>query len=190
MNQQISEKYLKLLLEEGLGLDLSDPHLKGTPKRIAKMYHKEFFQNMTNEFDGYMLVHNSDNYNQIICSGKIEAVSTCAHHFLPFKFTAWLLYIPDRYIVGASKPARLIEHYSKRPQTQEQLCHQIIKNFDEKVEPKGTMIFINGTHDCMQCRGVNQKHSDFSTSAISGAFTNPELELKGYEIIKISMGSN
>jgi len=173
-----------------LGLDLNDPHLRETPERVAKMYSREFFRNINSEFtkEEYSLQPNIEGYDEIICSDKIESVSMCSHHLLPFKFLAWMMYIPDTEIIGASKFARLIDHYARRPQTQERLCHQIIENFIEHVKPKGAMIVIRGHHGCMQCRGIRQSENGFSTSAVRGIFKKySHLEMKGYELIKISL---
>jgi len=173
-----------------LGLDLNDTHLRETPERVAKMYSREFFKNINSEFtkEEYSLQPNIEGYDEIICSDKIELVSMCSHHLLPFKFLAWMMYIPSKEIIGASKFARLIDHYSRRPQTQERLCHQIIENFVTHVKPKGVMIVIRGHHDCMQSRGIKQSGNGFSTSAVRGIFKqHSHLEMKGYELIKISL---
>ena len=188
MNLKKAEKHIRKFLKEGLGLDLVDPHLVDTPMRVAKMYINEFFLNVDKEFNGYTQMPNTENYNEIIISDKINGVSVCSHHLLPFKFLAWMLYIPDETIVGASKFARVIDHYSKRPQTQERLCHQIIENFMLKVQPLGAMIVIRGHHGCMTSRGIKQHSNGFGTSAVRGVFkTHSDLEMKGYELIKLSL---
>lgn len=189
MNEELVENYFALLMEKGLGLDLSDENLAGTPQRVAKMFCREFFCNMGKDFTDYKCFPNSHQYSQIIISEKIFFTSYCSHHFLPFTGNAWILYIPKTKLVGASKPARSVEHYAQRPQLQENLCHEVLNSFVKHVEPHGAMVFIRAIHGCMKCRGVRQQAGGgMGTSAIWGAFKSDKtLELKGYELIKISM---
>lgn len=183
-----TEKYARLLLTEGLGLDLSDPNLIGTPRRIAKMYCNEFFANIDKEFEGYSLFPNKDEYNQIILLDNIFFTSICSHHFLPFTGLAWVAYIPKDFLIGASKPARLVEHYAKRPQLQERLQHQIISSFVKVVKPLGTLVYIRATHQCMKCRGVRQhNNSAMQTSSVHGVFEKDyKAKEEVYNMIKLS----
>jgi GTP cyclohydrolase IA len=189
MDITITENHLRAALTEGLGFDLSDPNLTETPKRIAKMYCNELFKNVDKEYNDFKSFPNTHGYDQIIVSDRISFVSVCAHHFLPFTGLAWLLYIPDKVLIGASKMARLVDHYSKRPQIQENLCHEILHRFDSELKPLGCMVFMKGIHDCMRCRGAKQPNAGMITSAVKGAFTDSSLESKGLEIIKISLNS-
>jgi GTP cyclohydrolase I len=175
------------LMSEGLGLDLSDPDLSDTPQRVAKMFCNEFFANLNTEFSDWKTSPNDEKYDQIILFGPIDFVSVCSHHFLPFKGDAWALYVPDTILVGASKPARAIDHYSKRPQLQERLCHQVINSFWEGVNPLGAMIVMKASHGCMQCRGVGKNRSGMVTSAVKGIFTQYEVKQEGLELIKLSL---
>lgn len=182
------EDHIKHALYE-LGITTQTyPETRRTPDRIAKMWRDEFFTNTGVEYSDFALSSNERNYSQIIHFPRIHFVSCCAHHLLPFSGDAHLLYIPIRHLVGASKPSRLIEHYSKRPQLQETLTHDIIDCFERNVHPLGTMIVISGHHDCMSCRGVKQKDAGMVTSAVEGVFATEEgMETKGYELIKLSM---
>jgi len=154
MNPKQVELGIRAALEKGLGLDLSDPNLEGTPSRIARMYCEEFFTGIGKEFHEFRVFPNKYGYDQIIMSDKIQFVSMCSHHFLPFEGWAWILYIPDRWLVGLSKLARLVDHYARRPQLQENLCHEVIMSFNREVHPKGCMVFLRGVHGCTRCRGV------------------------------------
>jgi len=181
------ESSCRNMLSDGLGLDLSDPNLKETPKRIARMYCEEFFCNVEKEFEDFKTFPNDEGYDQIVTSDCIHFVSMCSHHFLPFVGHAWVLYIPDKLLIGASKMSRLVNHYAKRPQLQENLTHQVIQAFNRALNPKGVMVFMRAIHGCMNCRGVKQPASGMCTSAVLGAFVDdPSMELKGLEMIKIS----
>ena len=189
MNKEKVEFYFRKLMKEGLGFDLSDPNLAETPKRVAKMYCDEFFKGVGEGFLDFKSFPNSMGYNQIIMLDRIFFISVCAHHFLPFTGHAWILYIPKDKLVGGSKPARLVDHYASRPQIQEQLCHEVIKVFDEEVQPQGTMVMMRAVHECMKCRGVKQySGAGMMTSVVSGAFAKDSaMELKGLEMVKISL---
>ena len=128
MDQIAVEKYFRLLLEEGLGLSLDDPNLSDTPKRVAKMYCQELFSGLSGEFKNWTVFKKENDYNQIIMADNIHFTSICSHHFLPFIGKAWVLYLPNTYIAGASKLVRVVEHYAARPQIQEKLCHDILNN--------------------------------------------------------------
>lgn len=184
---------------EGLGLDLTDPNLRETPERIARMLSTEFFAGvclpeeitcrMFGKMQNLTTFPNSNNYQDIIMLDNIHFTSMCAHHFLPFSGKAWMLYIPDKKLVGASKPSRLIEYYSKRPQIQEHLTHDVIEDFCNQVEPLGAMLLMRGVHGCISERGVKQYHgAGMVTSAVRGLFlTDPVMEQKGLELIKLSL---
>uniref|UniRef100_A0A6M3IW22 GTP cyclohydrolase I n=1 Tax=viral metagenome TaxID=1070528 RepID=A0A6M3IW22_9ZZZZ len=171
-----------------LGITISAfPEIKGTAKRIMRMWVEEFFKNIDTEFDDFYLSDNQKSYSQIIDFTGIDFVSCCSHHLLPFSGTAHILYIPDKFLVGASKPARLVDHYSKRPQLQETLSHDIADTFWKAVKPLGVMVVLKATHGCISCRGVHKANVKMGTSVVRGAFASePELELKGYELIKLS----
>jgi len=180
--------YFSQLMEVGLGFDLDDPNLKGTPVRVARMFCREFFKGVDKEFKEFAFFPNDKYYDQIISSNKVNFVSMCAHHFLPFTGYAWVLYIPGQRLVGASKMARLVEHYAARPQLQERLCHDVINCFVDNVQPKGVMVVIYGVHGCMKCRGVKQVGSSFGTSAVYGEFKNSlSTRQEGFDLIKLSL---
>jgi GTP cyclohydrolase I len=188
MDQLKVQIYFGKLMEEGLGFDLSDPNLIDTPKRIAKMYCTEWFKGINSEFSDFKSFPNSEHYKQIICFDKIHFSSICSHHFLPFVGYAWLLYIPDAYLVGASKPSRLIAHYSSRPQLQENLTHQILNRFAEKIKPVGAMVVMRALHECMICRGAKQTNgAGMITDALYGCFFEPDVKAEGLELIKLSL---
>jgi GTP cyclohydrolase I len=188
MDQKNVEKYFKKLMEKGLNLDLSKSDFKPTPARVAKMYCQELFKGQHKDFTDFALSKNKRNYNQIIVMDNIHFVSVCAHHFLPFVGRAWVLYLPKEYFVGASKPARCIEHYAARPQLQEDLCHDVINQFNKIVQPHGVMVVMRAIHGCMSCRGVRQNNgAGMMSSAVSGAFEKDGTKQEGLKLIEISI---
>ena len=190
MDQKKLEATLTVALSENLGLNMSDPNLKETPARIAKMWVKEFFSSVGKDgFNNLTSFPNDKDYTQIVLLDRIHFTSMCSHHFLPFTGLAWLAYIPNKKLVGASKPARLISWHSKKPQLQETLCHEVINNFNEVVKPLGTMVLMRGVHGCMSDRGVLQYNgSGMMTSAISGVFkSDPNAKSEALDMIKLSL---
>ena len=161
-------EHVRSLLEVQ-GLDLTDPNTKETPDRICRMY-DEVFCNVGEEFGEVKSFPNDGGYDQIIDFSFLHFSSTCSHHFLPFTGYAWLLYVPDEIVVGASKPARILEHYSKRPQLQETLAHDVLQCFVSAIRPLGAMVTIRAHHECMGCRGVKQYESSMGTNALYGNF--------------------
>lgn len=187
MNKKKVEEFVRRLITEGLGFDLTDPNLRDTPNRIARMYCDEFFCNEGCEFSGLSSFPNEEGYDQIVLHDLIHFTSICSHHFLPFSGHAWFLYIPNKRLVGASKPSRLIDHYSRRPQLQENIGHQAMRAFEAEVEPQGTMIVMRCIHGCMKCRGIKQNRAGLTTSVISGAFKKPDVKQEGWNMINLSL---
>ena len=191
MDQSQTEFHLREALEKGLGLDLSDPNLSGTPGRIAKMWVRELFESLDKPegFENLTCFPNEKAYDQIIMLDRIHFVSTCSHHFLPFAGLAWLGYVPKGILAGASKPSRLISFFSKKPQLQENLSHEIIDCFNEKVDPQGCFLLMRGIHGCMSNRGALQYNgSGMTTSAVSGVFkTDSKARSEAMDLIKISL---
>ena len=188
MHQDRVRYHLEKMLSEGLGFDLKDPNLIDTPNRIAKMYCKEWFKGNNSEFLDFKSFPNSKQYKQIVVFDKIHFSSVCSHHFLPFTGLAWLLYIPKDWLVGASKPARLIEHYSARPQLQENLTHDVLNQFVKHINPIGAMVVMRASHECMVCRGAKQTNgAGMITDALHGCFEEPDVKAEGLELIKLSL---
>jgi GTP cyclohydrolase IA len=188
MNKELVSSLFKTLMEEGLGLDLSDPNLTDTPNRVAKMYCDELFSGLKTKEPKTTVFPNTHQYSQMVLSDKIYFSSMCSHHFLPFSGYAWVMYIPGESLLGLSKFSRIVNWYASRPQLQEQLTHDVVNFLVEKLQPIGVMVVIRALHQCMHCRGVKQ-HSGAGmvTSAIYGAFEKPEVRSEGMDLIKLSM---
>ncbi|KXH69803.1 MAG: hypothetical protein AM326_01650 [Candidatus Thorarchaeota archaeon SMTZ-45] len=188
MDQTKVAHYFKMLMTEGLGLDLSDPNLTDTPTRVAKMYCAEWFKSVGSEFTDFKSFPNDEGYTQIIMYDRIHFTSFCSHHFLPFTGLAWIAYIPKDTLVGASKPTRLVNHYASRPQLQENLTHQVLNQFVKHIEPEGAMVVMRAVHSCMTCRGVGQTNgAGMQTDALFGSFFKPEVKSEALELVKLSL---
>lgn len=179
------EHALITALRDGMGLDLSDPNLIETPKRIAKMWCNEFCCNVGIEYTNYSCFPNDKKYDQIIVSDTIEFVSMCSHHFLPFSGKGWIAYLPDKKLVGLSKMSRALKHYAARPQLQENLCHEVIDNFVHHVEPLACMVILKASHGCIACRGTNQPNQKMITSAVYGEAKEMSFKTEVFNLINL-----
>jgi GTP cyclohydrolase I len=173
-----------------LGCDLSDPNFVDTPDRILRMLQDEFLLNINKEIhpDTFKTFPNDKGFDEIIHLDNIPFTSLCSHHFLPFSGLAHLLYIPDKLLIGASKPARIIDFFCRKPQLQENLGIEIVDAFEAAVRPKGVMLYMRGVHSCMSCRGVKTGiNAGMGTSITRGVFRSSfELEMKGFQLIQLS----
>lgn len=187
MNKPLVEKLFREIMVDGLGLDLQDPNLEDTPARVAKMYCEELLAGLNSNEPKTTAFPNNKEYSQMILSDKIYFSSLCSHHFLPFSGYAWILYIPDKKLLGLSKFSRVVTWFASRPQLQENLTHEVAHYLVEKLDPKGIMIVMRALHQCMHCRGVKQ-HSGAGmvTSAIHGQFEDGAVRNEGMNLIQLS----
>jgi GTP cyclohydrolase I len=111
-----------------------------------------------------------EDYKQMVIVKDIEIYSMCEHHMLPFIGKAHVGYIPDGYITGLSKIARVVDAFSRRLQVQERLTLQIKECIQKTLNPLGVAVVIEAQHLCMQMRGVQKQHSITTTSDFTGAF--------------------
>ena len=160
-----------------LGLLGEDPAREGlmkTPERVAKAMQ---FLTKGYEEDGVQIVRSAmfeEEYQQMVLIKDIELYSVCEHHMLPFIGKCHVAYIPNGYITGLSKIARVVETYARRLQVQERLTVQIRDCIQEALHPLGVAVVIEANHTCMQIRGVEKSNAITTTSAFSGAFLNSE----------------
>ena len=153
-----------------LNLDLTDPNLRDTPRRFARMY-LEIFEGLEEENEPDITVFpNEDGFDNMVAMTDITFYSMCAHHLLPFWGRAHVAYIPTTQIVGLSKLARMVEYYARRPQIQERMTHQIAEYLVKELEPHGAMVVVDARHLCMEMRGVEKPGTWTTTSAVRGAF--------------------
>ena len=156
---------------ETLGLDLTDDSLKGTHRRVAKMYVKEIFQglNPANK-PAIALFDNKYKYNEMLVEKNISFYSNCEHHFVPIIGKAHVAYISNGKVIGLSKLNRLVEYFAKRPQVQERLTMQIGKELQKDLGTEDVAIVIDAKHLCVASRGVEDDTSSTITAFYGGKF--------------------
>jgi GTP cyclohydrolase I len=167
---EIISKHFKDIMQV-LGLDLKDDSLKGTPKRVAKMFVKEIFSglNPANE-PGISLFENKYKYNEMLVEKNITLYSYCEHHFVPIIGKAHVAYIPGDNVIGLSKINRLVQYYAKRPQVQERLTTQIAQAIKRVLGTEDVAVMIEAEHLCVASRGINDTASSTTTFHFSGKF--------------------
>ncbi|HYH44534.1 MAG TPA: GTP cyclohydrolase I FolE [Thermoanaerobaculia bacterium] len=153
-----------------LGLDLKDPNLAETDRRVAKMYAEMFHGLKEGAEPKVTTFPNEENYSHMVMEKDIPFYSMCAHHLVPFYGHAHIAYIPNERILGLSKFARILEFYAKRPQLQERLTEQVVTFLVDKLQPKGAMVVIEARHLCVEMRGVKKPGALTVTSALRGIF--------------------
>jgi GTP cyclohydrolase IA len=153
-----------------LGEDINRDGLEKTPERVAKamQYLTQGYQ-----MDAAEILNSAkfkEPYSEMVIVKDIELYSLCEHHMLPFIGKAHIAYIPNGYITGLSKLARVVDCFSRRLQVQERLTDQILKAIQDALEPQGVAVVIEARHMCMMMRGVSKQNSVTTTSAFSGQF--------------------
>ena len=170
--KRIERAFTEIML--ALGLDLKNPSLKETPKRVSEMYN-EIFSGLNETPEKLIKKFKSERYNEIILVKDIPLFSMCEHHFIPFIGKAHVGYIPKNGVyTGLSKIARIVDAFAKRPQVQERLTHQIADTLEKALDPVGVIVVIEAEHLCMSMRGVKKPGSTTVTSALRGAFQKRE----------------
>ena len=155
-----------------LGEDPDREGLAKTPERVAKamaFMTKGYSEDPREILTSAMF---REEYRQMVLVKDIEIYSLCEHHMLPFIGKAHVAYIPDGYITGLSKIARVVECFARRLQVQERLTVQIRDCIQEVLNPMGVAVVIEAGHTCMQMRGVQKQNSVTTTSAFTGVFLN------------------
>jgi GTP cyclohydrolase IA len=155
---------------ELLGEDPEREGLLKTPERVAKA-----MQYMTQgyQMDAKAILESAkfhEEVSEMVIVKDIELYSMCEHHMLPFFGKAHIAYIPNGYITGLSKLARVVDVYSRRLQVQERLTTQILEAIKESLNPMGVAVVVEAQHLCMMMRGVQKQNSITTTSAFSGEF--------------------
>ena len=166
--KELSGIYYRVL--KLLGEDPDREGLIKTPERVAKAMH---FLTMGYSMNPCQIINSAkfkEDYKQMVLVKDIDIYSMCEHHMLPFFGRVHVAYIPDGYITGLSKIARVIEAFSRRLQVQERLTVQIRNTIQECLTPLGVAVVIEAQHMCMQIRGVQKQNSVTTTSAFTGIF--------------------
>jgi GTP cyclohydrolase I len=157
-------------LLRALGMDLDDPTLARTPRRMAHAYAELL---TPREFD-LTTFPNDEGYDELVLARNIPFTSVCEHHLLPFTGTAAVGYLPGERILGLSKLARVVDLFARRPQVQERMTKQIAGWLEEHVQARGVGVVLRAEHTCMTLRGVAARGADTVTSALSGLVRTDE----------------
>ena len=168
--EELMKNYKNII--ELLGEDPQREGLLKTPERMAKAmqfitqgYHQ-------NAIEILNTARFKEEVSEMVIVKDIELFSMCEHHLLPFFGKAHIAYIPNGYITGLSKLARVVDVYARRLQVQERLTTQILKAVKESLNPLGVAVVIEAKHLCMMLRGVQKQNSVTTTSAFDGEFLN------------------
>jgi len=153
-----------------IGEDPDREGLKQTPVRVAKALNFLMMGYSQNPCEIINSAKFREEYKQMVIVKDIELYSMCEHHMLPFFGKAHVAYIPNGYITGLSKIARVVEAFARRLQVQERLTVQIRDCLQDCLSPLGVAVVIEAQHMCMQIRGVQKQHSVTTTSAFTGVF--------------------
>ncbi|MDR1593747.1 MAG: GTP cyclohydrolase I FolE [Prevotellaceae bacterium] len=166
--QQLSVLYRQII--ELLGENSEREGLLKTPKRVARAMQ---FLTQGYDIDPAAIINSAkfkEDYKQMVLVKDIEMYSMCEHHILPFYGKVHVAYIPNGYITGLSKIARVVDAFSRRLQVQERLTLEIRDCIHEALNPLGVAVVIEAAHTCMQIRGVQKQNSVTVTSAFTGVF--------------------
>ena len=166
--EQLAQHYREILTL--LGEDPEREGLQKTPMRVAKA-----MQVLTRgyQMDAHEVLRQAlfkEDYSQMVIVKDIDFFSLCEHHMIPFYGKVHVAYIPNGYITGLSKIARVVDIYSHRLQVQERMTLQIKECIQQTLKPLGVMVVVEARHMCMQMRGVEKQNSITTTSDFCGAF--------------------
>ena len=171
---ELIEKHFREIMHI-MGLDLTDDSLKGTPRRVAKMYVKEVFSGLNPKNKPIAkLFENKYKYNEMLVEKDITVHSHCEHHFVPIYGKAHVAYISNGNVIGLSKINRIVQYYAQRPQVQERLTMQIGNELKEALGTDDVAVIIDAYHMCVSSRGVKDTQSSTVTSFYSGKFEKDE----------------
>ena len=188
-DQDVTEGLL-VNYKHALGLLGEDPEREGlqkTPERVAKA-----MQFLTQGYgqDANAILNSAkfhEEVSEMVIVKDIELYSMCEHHMLPFYGKAHVAYIPNGWITGLSKIARVVDVYSRRLQVQERLTHQILNSIKDTLNPLGVAVVIEASHLCMMMRGVQKQNSVTTTSAFWGEFEQNETRSEFLKLISAKL---
>jgi len=167
---EIISRHFQIIMET-LGLDLNDDSLKGTPRRIAKMYVKEVFSGLNPKNKPHVrLFENKFKYDEMIVEKNITFYSHCEHHFVPIYGKAHVAYFSTGKVIGLSKINRIVQYFAKRPQVQERLTIQIAQEMMDILNTEHIAVVMDANHLCVSSRGVADTNSRTGTAHFNGKF--------------------
>ncbi|MEZ4818206.1 MAG: GTP cyclohydrolase I FolE [Flavobacteriaceae bacterium] len=171
---------------EVLGMDLTDDSLRGTPNRVAKMFVQELFGGLhPDKKPKASTFQNKYKYGEMLVEKNITLYSTCEHHLLPIVGKAHIAYISNGTVVGLSKMNRVVDYYAKRPQVQERLTMQIVKELQHILGTEDVACVIDAKHLCVNSRGIRDIDSSTVTSEFGGKFKDPLVRREFLDYIKL-----
>lgn len=182
VTEKIKEHYTEVL--DLLGEDSQREGLLKTPERVAKSLQ---FLTQGYQVDPVAILNSAkfkEEYKQMVIVKDIELYSMCEHHMLPFFGKAHVAYVPNGYITGLSKIARIVETFARRLQVQERLTTQIKDCIQETLNPMGVIVVIEAQHMCMQMRGIQKQHATTTTSDFTGVFESATTRQEFLSLIK------
>ena len=180
--EELADHYKEILTL--LGEDTDREGLQKTPMRVAKA-----MQVLTRgyQMDAHKVLTDAlfkEDYSQMVIVKDIDFFSLCEHHMLPFYGKAHVAYIPNGYITGLSKIARVVDIFAHRLQVQERMTQQIKDCIQDTLKPLGVMVVVEAKHMCMQMRGVEKQNSITTTSDFSGAFNQAKTRQEFMNLIR------
>jgi len=171
---------------ETLGLDLTDDSLSGTPKRVSKMFVNEIFGGLNpDKKPNASTFDNKYKYGEMLVEKNITLYSTCEHHLLPIVGKAHIAYISNGNVVGLSKMNRIVDYFAKRPQVQERLTIQVVKELQKVLNTEDVACVIDAKHLCVNSRGIRDIESSTVTSEFGGQFKNKETKREFLDYISL-----
>ncbi len=177
----IADKYKEIIKQ--IGEDPEREGLQKTPERVAKAI--QFFTHGYNiepkELIESAIFH--EDYSEMVVVKDIEVYSICEHHMLPFFGKAHVAYIPNGYLTGLSKIARVVDTFARRLQVQERLTCQIRDCIQEILNPQGVAVVIEAMHLCMMMRGIQKQNSVTTTSAFTGEFEKQVTRTEFFDLL-------
>ncbi|MDG1790694.1 MAG: GTP cyclohydrolase I FolE, partial [Flavobacteriaceae bacterium] len=161
---------------------------KGTPKRVAKMFVNEIFGGLNPEKKPKASTfENKYKYGEMLVEKNITLYSTCEHHLLPIVGKAHIAYISNGTVVGLSKMNRIVDYFAKRPQVQERLTMQIVKELQAVLNSDDVACVIDAKHLCVNSRGIRDIDSSTVTSEFGGKFKNSVTKREFLDYIKLNI---
>ncbi|MCM2301369.1 MAG: GTP cyclohydrolase I FolE [Flavobacteriaceae bacterium] len=183
--QKIQENVFQIL--HTLGMDLEDDSLKGTPKRVAKMFVNEIFGGLNPSLKPKpSTFENSYKYGEMLVEKNIVVYSTCEHHLLPIIGRAHVAYISKGRVIGLSKMNRIVDFYAKRPQVQERLTMQIVQSLQEALGTDDVACVIDAKHLCVNSRGIRDIESSTVTAEYGGKFKEESVRREFLDYIQLN----
>lgn len=182
----IEDHFRQIMLT--LGLDLNDDSLKGTPRRVAKMYVKEIFQGLNPDNKPSISVfENKYKYGAMLVEKNIKVTSTCEHHFLPIIGKAHVAYISSGEVIGLSKLNRIVDYFARRPQVQERMTVQIARELQQVLKTDDVAVLIEAKHMCVSCRGIQDDASTTVTAEYAGKFREEKTKEEFLKYIQLDL---